>query len=105
MDQVLNLIASMTKMEKRHFVSNQKKQPKLNDVFKLYTEIHKSNVYDEKALKVTFKNEKFVRILPTIKNQLYKALLKDLREFHGKSNIDVIIRNEMTEKGESRQKA
>lgn len=97
MSQLINLMVSMTKMEKRHFVSAQKKLPSPSHIYQLYIEVDKNLVYDELHLKKIFKNSSFVTILPTIKNQLYNALLRDLREFHGKSNIDIIIRNEMTE--------
>lgn len=97
MDNLVELIQSMSKMEKRHFVSEQKKNKSESHVYKLYQEVYKAEDYDENNLKEVFKKESFVNILPTIKNQLYKALLNSLREYHRKSNVDIIIRNELTE--------
>ncbi|MEZ4937762.1 MAG: hypothetical protein R2799_09245 [Crocinitomicaceae bacterium] len=97
MDHLIELIQSMSKMEKRQFVLEQKKQVPENHIFTLYKEVAKANEYDEKELIKIFKGKKFVAILPTIKNQLYRALLSSMREFHRKSNIDFIIRNELTE--------
>jgi hypothetical protein len=87
----------MTKMEKRHFVAEQKRLSTKNNIFLLYQEVHKSTDYNEAELRVVFKGTSFVKILPTIKNQLYKALLASLRDFHKNTYIDIIIRNEFTE--------
>ncbi|MCB0476595.1 MAG: hypothetical protein KDC84_00425 [Crocinitomicaceae bacterium] len=97
MDQLVELIQSMSKMEKRQFVLEQKSLSPENHIFTLYKEVVKADAYDENALKKLFKGKTFVKILPTIKNQLYRALLSSMREFHKKSNIDFIIRNELTE--------
>lgn len=97
MDYLIELMQSMSKMEKRHFVLEQKKHSPENHIYLLYQELYKENNYDEEHLKLVFKNHSFVRILPTIKNQLYKGLLGSMRDFHKKSNVDFIIRNEMTE--------
>ena len=97
MDYLIELMQSMSKMEKRHFVLEQKKHSPENHIYLLYKELYKENNYDEEHLKLVFKNHSFVRILPTIKNQLYKGLLGSMRDFHKKSNVDFIIRNEMTE--------
>lgn len=97
MDHLVELIQSMSKMEKRQFVLEQKKQSPENHIYTLYKEVVKAKDYDEKSLKKRLAGEKFVRILPTIKNQLYRALLSSMREYHRKSNVDFIIRNELTE--------
>ena len=91
MDQLVELIQSMSKMEKRQFVLEQKSLSPENHIFTLYKEVVKADAYDENALKKLFKGKTFVKILPTIKNQLYRALLSSMREFHKKSNIDFII--------------
>lgn len=93
----MSLIQSMSKTEKRYFVAEQKKQNSDSNIYKLYKVVCDQNKYDESEIKKSLKKEKFVQILPTIKNQLYKALLRSLRDYQSKSNIDFIIRNEITE--------
>ncbi len=94
----------MTQSEKRYFkmfVSVFERKDKT--YVKLYNAIEKQKVYDEKALKEKFANEKFVKHFAVVKNGLYNMILKSLRFYYYnedvrekvaqyKSNFKVLVR-------------
>ncbi len=58
---------------------------------KLFDAIEKQDVYDEEALKVRFKKEKFVKQLSVAKNYLTKAILRSLRAYYSESSKNIQV--------------
>ena len=84
-DDLFELIKSLTKSEKRYFkiVTNKKdnESPK-NNYLRLFDEIEKQKVYDEKKIIEKFAGSSFVKHLPSEKNYLYTCFLKSLNLYH-----------------------
>ena len=58
---------------------------------KLFDSIEKQNEYDEEAIKEQFKEETFIKHLPSEKNHLYKLILKSLRLFYAENSVSAIL--------------
>ncbi|CAN5591432.1 hypothetical protein BH10BAC5_BH10BAC5_07120 [soil metagenome] len=88
---LFNLISSLTKSEKRYFTASNR----TGSVYlKLFHEIERQSakgIYDEKAIKDKYKDEKFIRQLTYTKNYLYSLISDNLIRYHNKNNIESYI--------------
>ena len=62
-----------------------------NSYMKLFDYICSSETYDEEAIKVHFKDEKFIRQLSVAKNYLLKFILKSLRQYNSEKSKNILI--------------
>jgi hypothetical protein len=79
MDELVRLILSLTKSEKRYFKMFSALQGGEKTYLKLFEAIEKMEEYDEARVKKIFKNADFAGRLPAVKNYLYGQILKSLR--------------------------
>ncbi|GAB4379815.1 MAG: hypothetical protein Kow0075_10680 [Salibacteraceae bacterium] len=89
--ELFRLIKSLSKSEKRFFKMMSSLQSGDKNYIKLFDAIEKQDVYDEDSIKEQFKNETFIKHLPSEKNHLYKLILKSLRLFHSENSVSVIL--------------
>ena len=106
-DDLFQLIKSMSKSEKGYFKKFASKHTigEKNIYVKLFDEIEKLEEYDEPALKLKFKGEKFAKNLYSTKNYLFNLILKALAAYHSEKyavsrlNSMLIELNVLFEKG------
>jgi len=89
--ELFRLVKSLSKSEKRFFKLMSSLQSGEKNYLKLFDAIDKQKEYDEEAIKTQFKNEVFIRHLPSEKNHLYKLILKSLRLFYAENSISAIL--------------
>ena len=92
-DQLFQLITSLSKGEKRHFklFATRHKGGENAKFLKLFDLMNAMDVYDEN--KILDKEKSILpEQLPNIKQNLYKQLLQSLRMLHSANDIDVKIR-------------
>lgn len=94
-EELFILINSLTKSEKRFFKLSSSIQTGEKNYLKLFEFIEKQDEYDENALKENFKNETFIKHLPSEKNHLYKLILKALRGFHSDQTSSSRLKEEL----------
>lgn len=94
-NELFVLIKSLTKSEKRFFKLSSAIQTGEKNYLKIFDFIEKSSEYDESELKDHFKNERFIKHLPSEKNHLYKLILKSLRSFYSEQSISSILKEEL----------
>lgn len=92
-DELFVLIKSLTKSEKRYFRIQSEKAAKQPEYLRLFNAIEAQTVYDEAALKVAFKGEKFTRQLHVAKHYLRTRILKNLRSFHVQHSQDAALKD------------
>ena len=93
--ELFSLIKSLTKSEKRFFKLNSSLQSGDKNYLKIFDFIEKQKKYDEEELKDHFKNETFIKHLPSEKNHLYKLLLKSLRAYYSDRTISSQLKQEI----------
>ncbi|MEO9531100.1 MAG: hypothetical protein ABJG68_06300 [Crocinitomicaceae bacterium] len=93
--ELFSLIKSLTKSEKRFFKLNSSLQTGEKNYLKIFDFIEKQKKYDEEELKDHFKNETFVKHLPSEKNHLYKLLLKSLRSYYSDRTVSSQLKQEI----------
>jgi hypothetical protein len=93
--ELFSLIKSLTKSEKRFFKLNSSLQTGDKNYLKIFDFIEKQKKYDEEELKNHFKNETFVKHLPSEKNHLYKLLLKSLRAYYSDRTVSSQLKQEI----------
>ena len=93
--ELFSLIKSLTKSEKRFFKLNSSLQTGDKNYLKIFDFIEKQKKYDEEELKNYFKDEVFVKHLPSEKNHLYKLLLKSLRAYYSDQTISSQLKQEI----------
>ncbi len=93
--ELFKLIKSLTKSEKRFFKLSSSLQSGEKNYLRLFNAIEKQKEYDEEAIKKSFKNERFVKHLPSEKNHLYKLILKSLRSYYTDSNVSSVLKEEI----------
>jgi len=93
--ELFSLIKSLTKSEKRFFKLNSSLQTGDKNYLKIFDFIEKQKKYDEEELKDHFKNETFVKHLPSEKNHLYKLLLKSLRAYYSDRTVSSQLKQEI----------
>jgi hypothetical protein len=94
-EELFVLINSLTKSEKRFFKLSSSIQTGEKNYLKLFEFIEKQDEYDEAELKNHFKNETFIKHLPSEKNHLYKLILKTLRGFHSDQTSSSRLKEEL----------
>lgn len=93
--ELFKLIKSLTKSEKRFFKLMSALQEGDKNYLKIFDYIESHDVYKEDELKKHFKNEVFIKHLPSEKNQLYKLILKSLRSFHSEETVSSVLKLEL----------
>ena len=93
--ELFKLVKSLTKSEKRFFKMSSSLQAGDKNYLKIFDVIEKQDEYDEDALKKEFKNETFIKHLPSEKNHLYRLILKSLRSFYSEQSISSILKQEI----------
>jgi tetratricopeptide (TPR) repeat protein len=88
MDELMRLIRSLSKSEKRYFKMFSSLQGGDKDYIKLFEAVEKIGEYDEEKIKKLLKGEDFLKRLPAVKNYLYGQLLKSLRMNYIGTTID-----------------
>lgn len=96
-DFLFHLIKSLSRTEKRYLKIHFKHAHKEAIYFQLFTAIDKQEVYDEEAIKVKFKNLKFVKHFHLSKRYLYDLILQALRNYHRdisqKAKVNDLLKN------------
>jgi hypothetical protein len=93
--ELFKLIKSLTKSEKRFFKLSSSLQAGEKNYLKIFDFIEGQNEYNEKELKDAFKNETFIKHLPSEKNHLYKLILKSLRSYYAEQSISSSLKQEI----------
>jgi hypothetical protein len=83
---LFDIIKSLSPEEVRYFKKVSSLQQGEKNYIKLFNFISTLNEYDEDTVKNAFKNETFVKHLPSEKNQLLHHILKSLRHFRIESS-------------------
>lgn len=94
-DELFKLIKSLSKSEKRFFKLTSALQAGEKNYLKIFDFIEGQPMYDENELKTTFKDEVFVKHLPSEKNHLYRLILKSLRVFYSEHSASSILMQEI----------
>ena len=89
--ELFRLIKSLSKSEKRFFKLMSSLQSGEKNYIKLFHSIEKQNEYNEDAIKHQFREETFIKHLPSEKNHLYKLILKSLRSFYSENSVSAIL--------------
>lgn len=90
-----SLIKSLTKSEKRFFKLNSSLQSGDKNYLKIFDFVEKQKKYDEEELKNHFKEETFVKHLPSEKNHLYRLILKSLRAYYSEQSVSSQLKQEI----------
>ncbi len=94
---LFHLIKSLSRTEKRYLKIHFKHAHGEAIYFRLFTAIDKQEVYDEEAIKVKFKDDKFVKHFHLSKRYLYGLILQALRNYHReisqKAKINDLLKN------------
>lgn len=93
--ELFDLIHSLTKSEKRFFKLSSSLQSGDKNYLKIFDAIDRQEEYSEEDLKEEFKDETFIRHLPSEKNHLYKLILKSLRSYHADDSISSVLKQEI----------
>lgn len=93
--ELFNLVQSLTKSEKRFFKLSSSLQSGDKNYLKIFEYIDGLEEYDEGALKKHFKDERFIKHLPSEKNHLYKLILKSLRSFYSEQAVGNVLQQEI----------
>jgi hypothetical protein len=88
MDEIVRLILSLSKSEKRYFKMFTSLQGGDKDYMKLFDVIEKLGEYEEDKVKKLLKGEDFLNRLSSVKGYLYNQILKSLRMNYSGSTID-----------------
>ncbi len=93
-DHLHELIKSLSPHEKRYFKIQCQLQKGEKKYLKVFDLIDHQSVYNERSIKAQLqKDEKLYDSFAVVKNYLYHFILKTLRSFHSKKNIDQQIYN------------
>ena len=92
-DVLFDLIKSLTKSEKRFLTLNAQFHKGNKIYIKLLEAIYKQNEYNEKLLRIEFKNEPFVKQFGVAKNYLQTFILKQLRNYHSNLKMNIECKN------------
>ncbi|MFN5909817.1 MAG: hypothetical protein ACK45H_00650, partial [Bacteroidota bacterium] len=93
--ELFKLIKSLSKSEKRFFKLSSSLQSGDKNYLKIFDYIETQVKYDEEELKNVFKEETFIRHLPSEKNHLYKLILKSLRSYYSEQSISSVLKQEI----------
>lgn len=84
---LFDIIKSLNTEEEKYFRKVSSLQQGEKNYIKLYNYIASLDEYDEEQVKTHFKNETFIKHLPSEKNQLLHHVLKSLRHFRIENNV------------------
>jgi len=87
-DDLYLLIQSLSRSEKRYFKLRSSAQSGETNYLKLFDALDKQSEYDDAKILKKFKGEKFVKSLHVTKKYLYDLILRTLRDFHEKHDIE-----------------
>ena len=90
-----SLIKSLTKSEKRFFKLNSSLQSGDKNYLKIFDFVEKQKKYNEDELKTVFKDEIFIKHLPSEKNHLYRLILKSLRAYYSDQSVSSQLKQEI----------
>ena len=93
--ELFKLVKSLSKSEKRFFKLSSSLQSGPKNYLKIFDFIEGQQEYDEEDLKNQFKNETFVKHLPSEKNHLYKLILKSLRSYYSEESLSSLLKQEI----------
>lgn len=93
--ELFKLIKSLSKSEKRFFKLSSSLQSGEKNYLKIFDFIEKQDDYDEVLLKEVFKDEIFIKHLPSEKNHLYKLILKSLRSYYSEESVSSQLKQEI----------
>lgn len=93
--ELFKLIKSLSKSEKRFFKLSSSLQSGEKNYLKIFDYIDAQVEYDEEDLKTFFKDEIFIKHLPSEKNHLYKLILKSLRSYYSEQSISSQLKQEL----------
>lgn len=93
--ELFKLIQSLSKSEKRFFKLSSSLQSGEKNYLKIFDYIEKQEEYNEEDLKDHFKEETFIKHLPSEKNHLYKLILKSLRSYYSDQSISSVLKQEI----------
>jgi hypothetical protein len=93
--ELFKLIKSLSKSEKRFFKLSSTLQSGDKNYLRLFDYIDAKDEYNEDLLKKYFKNERFIKHLPSEKNHLYRLILKSLRSFYAEQSVSSILKQEI----------
>lgn len=93
--ELFKLVKSLSKSEKRFFKLSSSLQSGEKNYLKIFDFIEGQADYDEEALKEAFKDEVFIKHLPSEKNHLYKLILKSLRSYYSEQSVSSILKQEL----------
>lgn len=94
-NELYKLIKSLSKSEKRFFKLSSALQSGEKNYLKIFDFIEKQEAYEENELKNFFKDETFVKHLPSEKNHLYRLILKSLRVYYSEQSASSILKQEL----------
>lgn len=90
---LFDLIKSLTGSEKRYFRLSTSLQQGNKEYLKLFEAVDSQNVYDEKAIRLRFKNESSVKNITFTKNYLQKLIFRSLNSYNEERSIDSQLTN------------
>jgi hypothetical protein len=93
--ELFKLVKSLSKSEKRFFKLSSSLQSGDKNYLKIFDAIERQSEYNEESLKSEFKNETFIKHLPSEKNHLYKLILKSLRSFYSEQSVSSQLKQEI----------
>lgn len=93
--ELFKLVKSLSKSEKRFFKLTSSLQSGEKNYLKIFDYIDAQDDYDENDLKDYFKDEIFIKHLPSEKNHLYKLILKSLRSYYSEQSVSSILKQEI----------
>lgn len=93
--ELFQLIKSLSKSEKRYFKLASSLQSGEKNYMKLFDAIEEQSEYDEEEIKERFKEETFIKHLPSEKNHLYNLILKSLRGFYADNSAASVLQEQL----------
>lgn len=92
-DHLFELIRALSQSEKRFFKLEASKYARLgnNDYMRLYDAIESQPVYDEDKIKAQLQDTPIGRRYASVKNYLYKLLIKTLTAYHSDRTVELQI--------------
>lgn len=96
-DVLFDLVKSLTKSEKRFITLNAQFHKGDKIYLKLLDAIYKQEEYNEKVLKVEFKNEPFAKQFGVAKNYLQTFILRQLRNYYANLKLNIACKNHLIE--------
>lgn len=93
--ELFKLVKSLSKSEKRFFKLSSSLQSGEKNYLKIFDYIDMQDDYNENDLKAYFKDEVFIKHLPSEKNHLYKLILKSLRSYYSEESVSSSLKQEI----------